>query len=98
MALCSAFRQFREARPQCSFLVDEFGSGAGIVTLSAVMETIGGNLPKEVEEMDARHDIQHHRDGSWTVNGHMPLEHLVQYVPLPLDAKREYHTFAGLLM
>lgn len=28
----------------------------------------------------------------------MPLEDLVQYVPLPLDEKREYHTIAGLLM
>jgi CBS domain containing-hemolysin-like protein len=28
----------------------------------------------------------------------MPLEDLVQYVPLPLDEKREYHTVAGLLM
>ncbi len=45
-----------------------------IVTLSDVMETIAGNLPNEVEEIDARHDIQHHQDGSWTVNGHMPLE------------------------
>ncbi len=68
------------------------------MTLSDVMETIAGNLPNEVEEIDARHDIQHHQDGSWTVNGHMPLEDLVQYVPLPLDDKREYHTVAGLLM
>ncbi len=36
-------------------------------------------------------------DGSWTANGHMPLEDLVQYIPLPLDDKREYHTIAGLL-
>ena len=28
----------------------------------------------------------------------MPLEDLVQYIPLPLDEKREYHTIAGLLM
>jgi CBS domain containing-hemolysin-like protein len=28
----------------------------------------------------------------------MPLEDLVQYVPLPLDDRREYHTIAGLLM
>jgi CBS domain containing-hemolysin-like protein len=28
----------------------------------------------------------------------MPLEDLVQYVSLPLDEKREYHTVAGLLM
>ena len=68
------------------------------MTLSDVMETIAGNLPNEVEEIDARHDIHKNGDGSWTVNGHMPLEDLVQYVPLPLDEKREYHTVAGLLM
>ena len=38
-----------------------------------------------MEEIDARHDIQKNADGSWTANGHMPLEDLVQYVPLPLD-------------
>lgn len=78
--------------------MDEFGSVEGIVTLSDVTETIAGNLPNEVEEIDARHDIQKNADGSRTANGHMPLEDLVQYVPLPLDEKREYHTIAGLLM
>jgi CBS domain containing-hemolysin-like protein len=62
------------------------------------METIAGNLPNEVEEIDARHDIQKNQDGSWTANGHMPLDDLVQYIALPLDEKREYHTIAGLLM
>jgi CBS domain containing-hemolysin-like protein len=66
-------------------VVDEFGSVEGLVTLSDVMETIAGNLPNEVDEIDARHDIQKNPDGSWTANGHMPLEDLVQYVPLPLD-------------
>ncbi|KMH47613.1 UPF0053 protein YegH [Klebsiella quasipneumoniae] len=28
----------------------------------------------------------------------MPLDDLVQFIPLPLDEKREYHTIAGLLM
>lgn len=74
LPLLSALEQFRQARTHFAFVVDEFGSVEGIVTLSDVMETIAGNLPNEVEEIDARHDIQHHQDGSWTVNGHMPLE------------------------
>lgn len=45
-------------------MVDEFGSVEGIVTLSDVTETIAGNLPNEVEEIDARHDIQKNADGS----------------------------------
>ncbi len=98
LPLLPALEQFRNARTHFAFVVDEFGSVEGIVTLSDVMETIAGNLPNEVEEIDARHDIQKNPDGSWTANGHMPLEDLVQYVPLPLDEKREYHTIAGLLM
>lgn len=98
LPLLQALEQFRNARTHFAFVVDEFGSIEGIVTLSDVMETIAGNLPNEVEEIDARHDIQKNADGSWTANGHMPLEDLVQYVPLPLDDKREYHTIAGLLM
>lgn len=98
LPLLPALEQFRHARTHFAFVADEFGSVEGIVTLSDVMETIAGNLPNEAQEIDARHDIQHNADNSWTVNGHMPLDDLVQYVPLPLDEKREYHTVAGLLM
>ncbi|EOW6670503.1 TerC family protein [Cronobacter dublinensis] len=98
LPLLKALEQFRNARTHFAFVVDEFGSVEGVVTLSDVMETIAGNLPNEVEEIDARHDIQKNADGSWTANGHMPLEDLIQYVPLPLDEKREYHTLAGLMM
>lgn len=80
------------------FVVDEFGSVEGIVILSDVIEIIVGNLLNEVEEIDARYDIQKNADGFWMVNGHMPLEDLVQYVPLPLDEKCEYHIIVGLLM
>ena len=98
LPLLPALEQFRHARTHFAFVVDEFGSVEGLVTLSDVMETIAGNLPNEAEEIDARHDITLDPDGSWTVNGHMPLEDLVQYVLLPLDDRREYHTIAGLLM
>ncbi|MBU4683012.1 TerC family protein [Cedecea davisae] len=98
LPLLQALEQFRTARTHFAFVVDEFGSVEGVVTLSDVMETIAGNLPNEIEEIDARHDIQKNPDGSWSANGHMPLEDLVQYIALPLDEKREYHTIAGLLM
>ncbi len=74
LPLLSALEQFRNARTHFAFVVDEFGSVEGLVTLSDVMETIAGNLPNEVDEIDARHDIQKNADGSWTANGHMPLE------------------------
>ncbi|TCW00216.1 TerC family protein [Biostraticola tofi] len=98
LSLLLALEQFREARTHFAFIVDEFGSIEGIMTLSDVMETIAGNLPLENEEVDARHDIQQNDDGTLTVNGYMPLEDLVSYIDIPLDDRREYHTLAGLLM
>ncbi|QKJ87792.1 TerC family protein [Paramixta manurensis] len=98
LTLLQALEQFRHARTHFAFVVDEFGSVEGVVTLSDVMETIAGNLPNESNEVDARHDIVHNEDGSWTANGHMPLDDLVMYIELPLDEKRDYHTIAGLLM
>ncbi|RLM26390.1 hypothetical protein BIY29_06115 [Brenneria alni] len=98
LSLLLALEQFREAQTHVAFVVDEFGSVEGIVTLSDVMETIAGNLPLAGEELDARHDIQQNEDGSWTANGYIPLEDLTMHIPLTLDEKREYYTLAGLLM
>lgn len=98
LTLLAALEQFRAARTHFAFVVDEFGSVEGVVTLSDVMETIAGNLPHQDERLDPRYDIQQLPEGNWIANGHMPLEDLVMYVALPLSEKREYHTLAGLLM
>ncbi|MBK5073876.1 TerC family protein [Budviciaceae bacterium CWB-B4] len=98
VSLLMALEQFRKAKTHFAFVVDEFGSVEGIVTLTDVMETIAGNLPVDGENIDARHDIQHEADGSWIANGYMPLDDLVVYIPIEIEEKREYHTLAGLLM
>ncbi|MBG6244333.1 hypothetical protein CS369_04950 [Candidatus Symbiopectobacterium sp. 'North America'] len=98
ISLLQALEQFRTAKTHFAFVVDEFGSVEGIVTLSDVMETIAGNLPVEGEDVDARHDITQNEDGSWIANGYTPLEDLAMYIPLTLDEKREYYTLAGLMM
>ncbi|KAA1192932.1 TerC family protein [Photorhabdus heterorhabditis] len=98
LSLLQALEQFRRAQTHFAFVVDEFGSVEGVVTLTDVMETIAGNLPVDGEETDARHDIQATENGCWIANGYMPLDDLILYVPLQLDEKREYQTLAGLLM
>lgn len=98
LSLLQALEQFRQGRTHFAFVVDEFGSVEGVVTLSDLMETIAGNLPNQEEERDARHDIRQINAHSWIVNGHMALEDVAAYVRLPLDERRNYHTLAGLLM
>ncbi len=98
LSLLAALEQFKQAKTHFAFVVDEFGSVEGIVTLTDVMETIAGSMPESSAALDARHDIVQLEDGSWIANGYMPLDDLVMYLPLPIDEKREYHTIAGLLM
>ena len=98
LSLLMALEQFRQAQTHFAFVVDEFGSVEGVVTLTDVMETIAGNLPVAGEDNDPRHDIQQLDDRTWVANGYMPLEDLALYIPVPVDEKREYHTLAGLLM
>ncbi|MDR5615873.1 TerC family protein [Arsenophonus sp.] len=98
LSLLQALEQFRKAHTHFAFIVDEFGSVEGIVTLTDIMETIAGNMPISEAEVDSRHDIQQLEDSRWVANGFMPLEDLILYVPITLDEKREYETIAGLLM
>lgn len=98
VSLLVALEQFKQAKTHFAFIVDEFGSVQGIVTLTDVMETIAGDLPEEGETIDPRYDITQLEDGSWIANGYMPLDDLIHYLPIPIEEKREYHTIAGLVM
>ncbi|WP_392563352.1 TerC family protein [Orbus wheelerorum] len=98
ISLLVALEQFKNAKTHFAFVVDEFGSMQGIVSVTDVTETIAGEFPTENEDIDVRHDIQSCGENCWIANGYTPLEELVRFVPLELDDKREYHTLAGLLM
>ncbi|CAJ0991984.1 TerC family protein [Pantoea sp. Nvir] len=98
LTLLQALEQFRQACTHFAFVVDEFGSVEGVVTLSDLMETIAGNLPLKGEDIDARYDVQAVAENHWIVNGHIPLEDLALYIKLPLYERQDYHTLAGLLM
>ncbi len=98
VSLLMALEQFRQAQTHFAFVVNEFGTIEGVVTLTDLIETITGNLPIAREVTDTHHDIQQIGDNSWIANGYMPLEDLVLHLSLPIDGKREYYTLAGLLM
>lgn len=90
---------FRDAGLHLGLVTDEYGSVQGLVTPHDILESIVGVLPSPDQE--AEPEIVRREDGSWLVDGMLPLDQFRDVVPLedlPLEEKGYYHTIGGLVM
>jgi len=91
-------QQFRTAAAQMMIVVDEYGEAQGMITLRDVLEAITGEFkPSRAEEAWA---IQR-EDGSWLLDGMIPLLELKDQLNLktvPEEERRRFHTLNGMLM
>lgn len=95
--IISLLDQFKNARMHMAVVVDEYGSIAGIATMTDVLEVIAGNLPEHWE--DASGDAARREDGVWEVNGMMDMEDFGNLLGLGvMDEDSEYHTVAGFVL
>ncbi len=92
----AALERFKREPIQIAFVVDEFGSLLGVVSVTDVMEAIAGELPEEHEPM--AQNLVRLPDGSWSVEGRTPLDELAQRLRLELEDDPDYHTTAGLML
>ena len=86
---------FRAIPLHVAFVVDEYGDFLGLVTLTDVMEAIAGEIPEEHEARSQ--DFVRRQDGSWLVDGRVPIEELANKLGLE-DADGDFHTAAGLAL
>lgn len=89
---------FRSSAVQIAFVIDEYGEVQGIVTLQDLIEAITGEFnPRDPATSWAmRRD-----DGSWLLDGHIPLPELKDRLELsetPEEERGRYHTLSGMLM
>jgi hypothetical protein len=80
--------QFKRDRVHMAIIVDEYGTTEGLVTLTDVLESIAGELPKRGEEIGPL--IVQREDGSWLVDGMLPLDEFEDRVGLR-DLQGEGH-------
>ena len=91
--------QFREHGAELALVVDEHGLIQGMVTLADLMGALMGGMPGiEAHESDA---VQR-EDGSWLLDGAMPLERLRELLgtaaEFPEEASGAYQTLAGFVL
>ena len=90
--------QFRARASRMVFVVDEYGVVQGLLTPRDMLEAITGELQPRLQA-DAWAIAQ--TDGSWLLDGQMPVSELkarLELRELPDEERGRYNTLAGLLM
>lgn len=91
-------KKFRESRQNFAFVVDEYGSVEGIVTLQDIIDALVGEIGHgENSEPDA---IQRD-DGSWLLESTMAIPEFKDCLAiesLPEEDRGKYHTVSGLVL
>lgn len=91
-------KQFQTAKVQLVFVIDEYGDILGMLTLQDLLEAITGQL--QIENIDDSWALQR-EDGSWLLDGLIPIPELKNYLQLtsvPPGALHQYHTLNGMLI
>jgi putative hemolysin len=89
--------RFRREGVHMAVVVDEYGVTEGVVTLTDVLEAIAGELPEGGEAAEVL--IVRRDDGSWLVDGTMPIDEFEDRLGLRgLREGGDFHTVAGLVL
>lgn len=91
-----ALEQMKKSRIHHAFVIDEFGSLEGLVTLTDILEAIAGDIPEDHEPELFAHKQQD--DGSIVVNGMLTLQELGELIGEIELPEGEYTTVAGLAL
>jgi len=88
--------QFQRSSTHLAVVTDEYGDIEGITTPIDILKAIAGELP----ELGSRErpDALQRNDGSWLIDGHMPIEELQRRLGRRDMAGRDYHTVAGFVL
>ena len=90
--------KFKEHRVHCCFIVDEYGSVQGMITLNDILEAIVGDMPEPESDEYA---VTAREDGSFLVDAQIPfydfLDHFDRTVWMH-EGEQEFNTLAGFIL
>jgi len=90
--------KFKESKQHSCFLVDEYGSILGLITLNDILEAIVGDIP----QMDvADYEITERADGSFLIDGQIPFyDFLTRFDKAEWmnEGEHDFDTLAGFVL
>ena len=96
MPISKVLRHFQATHQLMAFVIDEYGTITGMVTLENVLERIVGEVDDEFDTADP--NIVPEGPREFIVNGTTPIEEARQRLNLPLEESDEADTISGMLM
>ena len=96
-SLEKALLQMQETANHLVFVVDEFGSMEGIVTLEDIMEEIVGEIQDEYDAKEEDLYVQI-SENVYVIRGGASIKDINQRIDLDLPEKTEYTTVAGFFL
>ena len=84
---------FKRTPLALAIVVDEFGGVEGVVTRTDLLEAIAGDLPETADDSPS---VRHLDDGSFSIDGAIPLADLEERLGLRSLPEGNYHTAAGV--
>ena len=90
--------KFKESKVHCCFIVDEYGSLQGMITLNDILEAIVGDIPQP-DFLD--YAITEREDGSYLVDAQLPFyDFLTKFEKTEWmnEGEREFDTMAGFIL
>lgn len=87
-------REMQDRGIHIVYVVDEYGSVAGLATMEDLLEEVFGEIR---DEHEPQHDVERNPDGSITVSGAFDLDHLDEYFGFRPGHDVEATTVGGLV-
>ena len=97
MPIAKLLQVLQAKHTKIAVVIDEHGGTAGIVTMSDVIEQIVGRIDDEFVHDDDQ-DAVRMEDGSYLIEGTMPIDDLVEILDFEPEEVEECETAAGLLL
>ncbi len=90
--------KFRQTKMHSAFIVDEYGTLQGLITINDVLEAIVGDMSEEGDEED--YEIAARQDGSFLVDARLPFYDFLAYFDKEdwQEDEQEYDTVGGFLI
>lgn len=100
MRVLQLLELFKKTPEHIAIVTDEYGGVHGLITLHDVLESIVGDVPSS-SMLITETSIIHRKDGSWIVDGMLPIDELKEQLGIdsfPDEEKGAYRTLGGFCM